>query len=133
MPLQNVFMAKHLRATPGEIGLIFSLSSALTGLGQLTAPFLAKRWGKVRAVTVSQLLSLPFLAAMGFVPSLGVYAVASLVRTGPATGRDRAEDEPTEQTWPERVRCDGPSASDLVPDQRMGQAVGAAAGARHFV
>lgn len=81
MPLQNVFMEKHLGATPGQIGLVFSLSSLLTGLGQLAAPFLAKRWGKVRAVTASQLLSLPFLAAMGLVPNLGVYAAASLVRT----------------------------------------------------
>lgn len=81
MPLQNVFMNRHLGATAAEIGLIFSISSALTAVGALLAPLLARRWGKVRAVTASQLISLPFLATMGLAPRLWVYGVASLIRS----------------------------------------------------
>ncbi|HCJ10458.1 MAG TPA: hypothetical protein DHW14_04765 [Clostridiales bacterium] len=80
IPLQNVFMDQYLGATPAQIGLIFSIGSLLTGLGALVAPLLAERWGKVRAAVGSQFLSLPFLAVMGLVPHLGVYAVASLIR-----------------------------------------------------
>jgi len=80
MPLQNVFMDRYLGATPAQIGLIFGAGSLLTGIGSLVAPFLAVRWGKVRAAAASQFLSLPFLAIMGLVPNLWVYAVASLIR-----------------------------------------------------
>ncbi|MCL6581326.1 MAG: MFS transporter [Firmicutes bacterium] len=81
VPLQNVFMTRYLGASPAQIGLMFSLSSALTGVGSLVAPGLARRWGKIRAVAVSQLSSLPFLALMGLVPNVRVYVVASLVRS----------------------------------------------------
>ncbi len=80
MPLQNVFMDRYLGATPAQIGLIFGIGSLLTGIGSLAAPFLAVRWGKVRAAAASQFLSLPFLAIMGLVPHLWVYGVASLIR-----------------------------------------------------
>ncbi len=81
MPLQNVFMSRRLGATTAEIGLIFSISSALTAVGALVAPLLARRWGKVRAITASQLVSVPFLAVMGLAPWLWVYGVAALVRS----------------------------------------------------
>lgn len=80
MPLQNVFMDRYLGASPTEIGLIFSAQSLLMGAVSLIAPFLANRWGKVRAITASQGLSMPFLAVMGLAPSLWVYGAASLVR-----------------------------------------------------
>ncbi len=80
MPLQNVFMDRHLGASAAQIGLIAGVGAILTGIGSLVAPIAARRWGKVRAVTVSQGASLPFLALMGLVPNLGVYGGASLVR-----------------------------------------------------
>ncbi len=81
MPLQNVFMDRYLGATTAQIGLIFAASSALTGIGVLGAPLAARKWGRIRAATRSELASLPFLAVMGLVPNLGVYATASLIRS----------------------------------------------------
>lgn len=80
VPLQNVFMSRHLGASTAEIGLVFSVSEAFTAVGALSAPLLARRWGKVRAVTASQLASLPFLAIMGLSPRLWVYGGAAFLR-----------------------------------------------------
>lgn len=80
MPLQNVFMDRHLGATPEQIGLIFSLGALLTGVASLVAPALAERWGKVRGAAFSQYASLPFLALMGLAPHIWVYGAAALIR-----------------------------------------------------
>jgi len=80
MPLQNVFMDRHLGAGPAQIGLILALGSLMTGVASLVAPFTAQRWGKVRAAAGCQALSLPFLVVMGFVPNLWVFGAASLIR-----------------------------------------------------
>lgn len=81
MPLQNVFLNRYLGASTAQIGLIFAVSSAVTGTATLASPLLANRWGKVRSIAASQLASLPFLAVMGLVPHLWAYAVASWIRT----------------------------------------------------
>jgi len=80
VPLQNVFMSRRLGATVAEIGLVAWTSSAATALGSLGSPALARRWGKVRAITFTQLASLPFLAVMGLSGDFWVYGAASLVR-----------------------------------------------------
>ncbi len=81
VPLQNVFMDRYLRASPVQIGIVFGLTSAVTGIGSLAAPLMARRLGKIRAVTACQLASLPFMAMMGLSPRFWVYSAASLVRS----------------------------------------------------
>jgi MFS family permease len=81
VPLQNVFMDRYLRASPAQIGVVFGLTSAATGIGSLAAPLLARRLGKIRAVTTCQLASLPFMALMGVTSRFGLYSAASLVRS----------------------------------------------------
>jgi len=81
VPLQNVFMDRYLRASPVQIGIVFGLTAAVTGIGSLAAPLMARRLGKIRAVTACQLASLPFMAMMGLSPRFWVYSAASLVRS----------------------------------------------------
>jgi predicted MFS family arabinose efflux permease len=50
------------------------------GIGLLAAPMLADRYGKIQVVVVSQALSVPFLALMGFVPWFWLSAGAYYVR-----------------------------------------------------
>jgi predicted MFS family arabinose efflux permease len=63
------------------LGLVFALSSLLTGFASVMAPWAAGRLGKVRAIVLSQALSIPLLLAMGLVPIFGASAGSFLVRT----------------------------------------------------
>lgn len=80
VPLLNVFMYGRLGASPVQIGLILAAASGIGGVTALSAPFLSRRWGKIRVITACGLIGLPLLAAQGFAPSLGAFAVAYIIR-----------------------------------------------------
>jgi MFS family permease len=80
-PYINLFFAERFSVASQLLGVLFSLSALLTGIGSLIAPRLAKRFGgKIRAVVLTQASSLVFLLLMGFAPLLGVSAGAYLLR-----------------------------------------------------
>ena len=81
MPFVNVFYKLRFDLSDPTLGTVFAASSLMTGLAALLAPIFAGRLGKIRMVVLTQALSLPFLAAMGFAPSFGVSAAGFLVRT----------------------------------------------------
>jgi len=81
MPFVNVFYKLRFDLPDPSLGTVFSLSSLLTGVSALAAPLVAARIGKVRTIVLTQALSLPFLAAMGFSPWFGLSATGFLVRT----------------------------------------------------
>jgi MFS family permease len=70
IPYMNVFFRERHHVPDGTLGLIFALSSVVTGVATLAAPLLANRWGKVRSVALAQAASLPFLLTIGFAPWL---------------------------------------------------------------
>lgn len=72
IPYLNVFFKQRFGIPDALLGLIFAVSQLLTGTATLLAPILAERWGKIRTVVFTQLASLPFLMALGFVPVLSV-------------------------------------------------------------
>jgi len=80
MPFMNVFYRHEYDATDGTIGGLFAIGSLAMAFGLLLAPPLADRYGKMKVVVVSQALSIPFLAVMGFAPWFGLSALAYLVR-----------------------------------------------------
>ena len=80
IPYMNVFFRERHYVTDETLGLIFALSSVVTGVATLVAPLGANRWGKVRAVAFTQALSLPFLLMIGFAPWLPVAVMAFLAR-----------------------------------------------------
>jgi MFS family permease len=60
--------------------MLFAVSSVVTGTATLASPVLADRWGRIRALVLTQLASVPFLLTIGFSPFLPYAAVAFWVR-----------------------------------------------------
>ncbi len=72
IPYLNIFFKERFAVSDSALGVIFAVSQLLVGVATLATPLLAERWGKVRTVVGTQLASLPFLMALGFVPVLPV-------------------------------------------------------------
>jgi hypothetical protein len=54
-----------------EIGSTFAISSAFVAFGALLAPDVARRLDRVNAVTLTRLLSVPFILMLGFAANMG--------------------------------------------------------------
>ncbi|MCA9973845.1 MAG: MFS transporter [Anaerolineales bacterium] len=80
MPFMNVFFRHAFGSADATIGTLFAVGSLFMGIGLLAAPPLADRYGKMRVVVVTQALSIPFLALLGFAPWFWLSAAAYLVR-----------------------------------------------------
>ncbi|HDS28969.1 MAG TPA: MFS transporter [Candidatus Acetothermia bacterium] len=80
VPFLNVFFKTRFGLPDATLGLLFAVQSILMGLATLTGPALATRWGKPRAVISVQLLSVPFLGILGYVPLFPLAAVGFLCR-----------------------------------------------------
>jgi MFS family permease len=81
MPFFNLYFSQRYAANAGQIGLYFSVAQVLTLAATLTGPLLARRMGKLQAVTVLQLLSLPFLVTLGVETTLAVSVAAFWLRS----------------------------------------------------
>ena len=80
MPFINVFFRTVHARTDAAIGSLFAWGSLAMGIGLLLAPPLADRLGKIRLVVLTQALSIPFLAMLGFAPTFSLSAVGYLFR-----------------------------------------------------
>jgi MFS family permease len=82
IPYINVFFKDRFSISDSLLGLLFSLSSLLIGIGSILAPQLSIRLsGKIRAVVATQASSLIFLLLIGFAPLLWLSSAAYLIRT----------------------------------------------------
>jgi MFS family permease len=80
MPFMNVFFRNvHLAPDP-VIGTLFAWGSLAMGIGIILAPPLADRLGKIQLVVITQGLSIPFLAILGFSPYFWLSATAYYIR-----------------------------------------------------
>jgi MFS family permease len=80
MPFMNVFFRTvHLAPDP-VIGTLFAWGSLAMGIGIILAPPLADRLGKVQLVVITQGLSIPFLAILGYSPWFWMSAGAYYIR-----------------------------------------------------
>jgi MFS family permease len=80
MPFMNVFFRQVHHQPDPVIGTLFAWGSLAMGIGLLLAPPLADRMGKIQFVVVTQALSIPFLALLGFSPLFWMSAAAYYVR-----------------------------------------------------
>jgi MFS family permease len=80
VPYFNVFFIKHLGAAETWFGTLSFLDRCLVVVATLAVAPLAKRFGPVATVVVTQVLSVPVLIVMGFAPGLGVASAALLCR-----------------------------------------------------
>ena len=80
MPFINIFFRTVHHQSDAMIGSLFAWGSLAMGIGLLIAPPLADRIGKIRLVVITQALSIPFLALLGFAPWFGLSAAGYFFR-----------------------------------------------------
>lgn len=80
IPYLNLYFANRFDATNTYIGIILSLGSAMAAVAMLLGPALVKKVGKVKALVIFQLLSIPFLFITGYTNSLIIASIAFLMR-----------------------------------------------------
>ena len=82
IPYANVFFKDRFNISDSLLGILFSLSSLLIGIGSLLVPRLSSQLGgKVRAIVITQTASLGFLLLLGFAPTLWLSATGFLLRS----------------------------------------------------
>ena len=79
-PFMNVFFRNVHHLSDHQIGSIFAMGALTTGIGFMVAPAIADRIGKIQTVVLTQVISIPFLAALGFSPWLGLAVLAYFIR-----------------------------------------------------
>lgn len=76
MPFFNLYFARRYHASASQIGIYFSVSQVITLVATLAGPLIARRMGKLRAIVLLQLLSLPFLLTLGLETTLAISVLA---------------------------------------------------------
>ena len=80
IPYMNLFFKETFAIPDSTLGMLFAVSSVITGTATLGAPLLADRWGRIRSLVITQLASIPFLLTIGFVPAFWLAGIAFWVR-----------------------------------------------------
>jgi len=80
VPFLNVFFKVKFGMPDAALGVLFAVQSVLMAFATLIGPVLADRWGRTRTVVGVQLLSVPFLGILGYMPILSLSAVGFLCR-----------------------------------------------------
>jgi MFS family permease len=76
VPYLNLFLRETFNATDQTLGVLFSVSALITGTGTLFSPWMARRLGgRIRALVVTQAVSLGFLLILGFAPWFGLAVI----------------------------------------------------------
>jgi MFS family permease len=87
IPYMNLFFKETYPISDRVLGAVFSVSSVITGIATLASPLLADRWGRIRALVFTQLVSIPFLLLIGFsgvfwISGVAFWARAALMNMG---------------------------------------------------
>jgi len=80
VPFLNLFFKAKFDMPDVTLGTLFAVQSVLMGFATLIGPALADRWGKTKTVVGLQVLSVPFLGILGYVPMLSLTAVGFFCR-----------------------------------------------------
>lgn len=80
MPFMNIFFRVAYHRPDPVIGNLLAWGALAMGIGLLIAPPIADRIGKIQLVVITQGLSIPFLALLGFAPWFWLSGFAYYVR-----------------------------------------------------
>lgn len=80
-PYLNIYFVDKLGASTAYYGALTAAVTALLAVVSLLSAPLADRFGRVRVALVAQVMSLPFLVAMGAVPMLAVVSACYVIRS----------------------------------------------------
>lgn len=80
IPFLNLYFRTRFSMDTNSIGMLFALAQLFTIGGALMAPMLARRFGMILSVILSQIISLPFLFILGLSYYLPLAIAAFLIR-----------------------------------------------------
>ncbi len=80
IPFMNLYFKNKIHLTVDKIGIIFSIAQIFMFLGILFGPPLAKKFGKIRTVVITQFLSIPFMLILAFMEQYILVAIAFCMR-----------------------------------------------------
>ncbi len=80
LPYFNVYFSDILGASTSQIGVIFTISQLVMMFGYFLVPLVTERLGKVRTVTLVQVLSIPFLLLFTVTSSVLIAAFGFTMR-----------------------------------------------------
>jgi MFS family permease len=80
VPFFNVYFHKVLSASEGQIGIIFAVGQVVMVIGLLFIPLITERFGKVRTIAMTELLSIPFLILIAFTMNIYMAGFAYIMR-----------------------------------------------------
>ena len=80
MPFMNIFFRVVYDKPDPVIGNLLAWGALAMGIGLIIAPPIAERTGKIQLVVITQGLSIPFLAMLGFAPWFAMSAFAYYIR-----------------------------------------------------
>jgi MFS family permease len=80
VPFFNVYFHKVLSASPDQIGIIFSAGQVCMMLTLFAVPMLTEKFGKVRTIALTELLSIPFLVLIALTMNIYMAAFAYIMR-----------------------------------------------------
>ena len=82
IPFLNLYFRDRFNLAPDTIGIYYSIVHGSMLLGTLAGPVLVLRYGLVRTVVVTQLVSIPFMAVLSYTFWLPLAVVAFVLRGG---------------------------------------------------
>ena len=80
VPFFNIFFVDRLNISVNLVGTIFALGNITTGIATFLAASVAARWGKVRSIVITQLLSLPFLLMIAYSYQVSLVTIGFIAR-----------------------------------------------------
>ena len=80
IPFLNLYFKTMFDLESQIIGVVFASAQALTVIGAMLGPILAKRFGLIKTVIITQVISIPFLYILGFTYFLPAVLTAFLIR-----------------------------------------------------
>ena len=80
IPFLNLYFKTRFEMSSNNIGMLFALAQLFTIGGALVAPMLARKFGMIMSVILSQIISLPFLLILGLSHYLPLAIAAFLIR-----------------------------------------------------
>ena len=81
IPFMNLYFRNDFGLGSDTIGLYFSILQVFMFIGMMSAPFLARNFGMVNGIVLTQLLSLPFMLIMALTDHLPLAVGAFFIRT----------------------------------------------------
>ncbi|MEA2031934.1 MAG: MFS transporter [candidate division Zixibacteria bacterium] len=82
IPFLNLYFRDRFDQSTDSIGLFFFLVQCSMFVGSISGPILARRFGLVRTIVITQLASIPFLLTLSYSYFLPLVVVAFVIRGG---------------------------------------------------